>query len=66
MSVSPRGPPEDFSPRLLREVWVLTGLAVFIIALRVIAKTKIRKLGCDDMLMVSALVSIPFNFQAHI
>ena len=62
MSVSPRAALENSAPRLLREVWALAGLGIFIIALRVIAKVKIRKFGCDDILMVSALVSMSLHF----
>jgi hypothetical protein len=47
----------DMGPRLLREVWALTGVAISIIALRVVAKIRIRKFGLDDVLMVFALVS---------
>jgi hypothetical protein len=61
MSVSPRALLENAGPRLLREVWALTGLAVLTIALRIIAKIKIRKFGSDDILMVAALVSMPFS-----
>jgi hypothetical protein len=58
MIVLPREALYDVGPRLLREVWALTGVAIFIIALRVAAKIRIRKFGLDDILMVFALVSI--------
>ncbi|KAG0155249.1 dihydroxyacetone kinase [Penicillium digitatum] len=46
----------DRGPRLLREIWALTAIAIVIVALRVIAKIRIRKFDWDDILMVSALV----------
>jgi hypothetical protein len=58
MSLSPRAAPYDLGPRLLRDIWTLSGIAIVIVALRVAAKIKIRKFGWDDILMVSALVSL--------
>lgn len=60
MSLSPRAALYDLGPRLLRDIWTLTGIAIVIVALRVAAKIKIRKFGWDDILMLSALVS-PFT-----
>ena len=57
MSLSVRDDLDDHGPRLLRDIWALTGIAILIVVLRVIAKIKIRKIGWDDILMVSALVS---------
>lgn len=58
MSLSPRAALYDLGPRLLRDIWTLTGIAIVIVTLRVTAKIKIRKFGWDDILMVSALVSL--------
>ncbi|CAG7918817.1 unnamed protein product [Penicillium olsonii] len=55
MLVSPRGPPEDTGPRLLREIWALTALGILTVTLRVIAKIRIRKFAWDDVLMILAL-----------
>ncbi|KAJ5288038.1 hypothetical protein N7478_003724 [Penicillium angulare] len=45
----------DAGPRLLRDVWGVTATAIVIVALRVIAKLRIRKFGPDDILMGFAL-----------
>lgn len=51
----------DRGPRLLRDIWALTGIAIFTVGLRVAAKLRIRKFGWDDILMVSALVSLSMS-----
>lgn len=51
----------DRGPGLLRDIWALTGIAIFTVALRVAAKLRIRKFGWDDILMVSALVSLSMS-----
>ncbi|KAF9243033.1 hypothetical protein DTO013E5_2566 [Penicillium roqueforti] len=72
-----RGDLDDHGPRLLRDIWALTGIAILIVVLRVIAKIKIRKIGWDDILMVSALcltivgsalitVGIKYGFGRHV
>jgi hypothetical protein len=58
MNLSPRADIYKCGPRLLRDIWTLTGIAILIVALRVIAKIRIRKIDWDDILMVSALVSL--------
>jgi uncharacterized membrane protein len=63
MALSPRAALFDRGPRLLRDIWALTGIAILIVALRVTAKIRIRKLGWDDILMVSALVSLSTSFE---
>ncbi|CAG7940026.1 unnamed protein product [Penicillium nalgiovense] len=55
MALSPRAALFDRGPRLLRDIWALTGIAILTVTLRVIAKIRIRKFGWDDILMVSAL-----------
>ncbi|KAJ5827164.1 hypothetical protein N7447_003927 [Penicillium robsamsonii] len=55
MSLSPRDATYNCGPRLLRDIWTLTGIAIVIVILRVIAKIRIRKIGWDDILMVSSL-----------
>ncbi|CAG8887019.1 unnamed protein product [Penicillium egyptiacum] len=55
MALSPRAALFDRGPRLLRDIWPLTGIAIFTVGLRVTAKIRIRKFGWDDILMVSAL-----------
>ncbi|KAJ5950913.1 uncharacterized protein N7479_009326 [Penicillium vulpinum] len=62
MDLSPRAATFDCGPRLLRDIWTLTGIAIFIVALRVTAKIRIRKWGWDDILMVSALVSLLVSY----
>lgn len=61
MAVTSRGLPDDSGPRLLREIWALTALSILIVTLRVIAKIRIQKFACDDILMTLALVSLPLN-----
>ncbi|BDD58943.1 hypothetical protein MAP00_004179 [Monascus purpureus] len=51
--------PYDAGPRLLRDVWALTAIAIVIMGLRVIAKLRIKKFGWDDVLMIVALVRSP-------
>ncbi|KAJ5185396.1 hypothetical protein N7491_006736 [Penicillium cf. griseofulvum] len=55
MNISPRADIYDCGPRLLRDIWILTGISILIVVLRVIAKIRIRNIGWDDILMVSAL-----------
>lgn len=57
MSLSKGESSYDAGPRLLMDVWGITGVAIVIIILRVIAKLRIGKFGVDDLLMVFALVS---------
>ncbi|KAJ5516867.1 hypothetical protein N7527_008427 [Penicillium freii] len=77
MSLSSRAALYDLGPRLLRDIWTLTSIAIVIVALRVAAKIKIRKFGWDDILMVSALclsivgsalitVGIKYGFGRHV
>lgn len=40
-------------------IWVLTGTAVVVVALRVLAKMKIRQFRMDDVVMIFALVCCP-------
>ncbi|KAJ5393247.1 uncharacterized protein N7487_010888 [Penicillium crustosum] len=67
----------DRGPRLLRDIWALTGIAIFTVGLRVAAKLRIRKFGWDDILMVSALcltivgsalitVGVKYGFGRHV
>ncbi|CAI7627295.1 unnamed protein product [Penicillium discolor] len=67
----------DRGPGLLRDIWALTGIAIFTVALRVAAKLRIRKFGWDDILMVSALcltivgsalitVCVKYGFGRHV
>lgn len=49
--------PYDAGPRLLRDVWALTAIAIVIMGLRIVAKLRIKKFGWDDVLMIAALVS---------
>lgn len=58
MALSARAAVFDRGPRLLRDIWALTAIAIVTVALRVAAKIRIRKFGWDDILMVSALVSL--------
>jgi uncharacterized membrane protein len=58
MALSPRAALFDRGPRLLRDIWALTGIAILTVALRVTAKIRIRKFGWDDILMGLALVSV--------
>ncbi|KAJ5158645.1 uncharacterized protein N7500_008296 [Penicillium coprophilum] len=71
MSRSPRAAIFDCGPRLLKDIWTLTGIAILIVALRVAAKIRIRKIGWDDILMVlslcltivgSALITVGVNY----
>ncbi|KAJ5180602.1 hypothetical protein N7492_003812 [Penicillium capsulatum] len=55
-----RDAPVHSSTPLLRDVWALTGIAIVTVALRIVAKFKIGKLGPDDLLMIFALVSMTF------
>ncbi|KAJ6109220.1 hypothetical protein N7486_001454 [Penicillium sp. IBT 16267x] len=55
----------DSGPQLLRDVWALTAVAIFVVVLRFIAKLRVRKFGPDDLLMGFALVSIPFFLPAR-
>lgn len=57
MSLSVRESVYDAGPRLLMDVWGITGVAIVIIALRIIAKLRIGKFGADDLLVVLSLVS---------
>lgn len=52
--------PYDAGPRLLRDVWGLTAVAILVVILRMAAKLRIGKFGADDQLMALALVSEPF------
>jgi hypothetical protein len=61
MIVLPREPLYSVGPRLLREVWALTEVTIFIIALRVVAKIRVRKFGLDDILMVFVALAIIFS-----
>ena len=61
MSLSSRSPSSNSSTQILREVWVLTAIAIVILGLRVVAKLRIGKFGGDDLLMAFALVSITFT-----
>ncbi|KAJ6001228.1 hypothetical protein N7481_001637 [Penicillium waksmanii] len=45
----------DSGPRLLRDVWGLTAVAIVVVILRIIAKLRIGKFGADDLLMAFAL-----------
>lgn len=47
--------PYDAGPRLLRDVWALTAIAIVIMGLRIVAKLRIKKFGWDDVLMIAAL-----------
>jgi hypothetical protein len=58
MALSPRAALFDRGPRLLRDIWALTVVAILTVALRLTAKIRIRKFGWDDILMVLALVSL--------
>lgn len=57
MSLLRRESTYNAAPRLLMDVWGITGVAIVIIMLRIIAKLRIGKFGADDLLMVFALVS---------
>ena len=61
MSLSSISPSSNSSTQILREVWVLTAIAIVILGLRVVAKLRIGKFGGDDLLMAFALVSITFT-----
>ena len=60
MSLFPRNPSYNAGPRLLRDIWGLTAVAIVILILRVVAKLRLRKFGTDDILMAFALVSYSF------
>lgn len=60
MPLSRKDPLPNLSTPLLRDVWALTGIAILIVVLRILAKVRIGKLGPDDLLMVFALVSMTF------
>jgi hypothetical protein len=62
MSLSTRDSTYDAGPRLLRDVWGLTAVAILIVILRIVAKCRIGKFGADDLLMAFALVSKPSTF----
>lgn len=57
MSLLPRDSSYNAGPQLLRDVWGLTAVAIFVFILRIVAKLRIRKFGADDILMAFALVS---------
>lgn len=59
MSLSARDSSYDAGPRLLRDVWALSAVAILVVILRIIAKLRIGKFGADDLLMAFALVSKP-------
>lgn len=44
-------------PHLLRDIWAFSGVSIVVVILRIVAKTRIRKLGWDDILIIFALVS---------
>lgn len=60
MSLSTRDSTYDAGPPLLRDVWGLTGVAILIVILRIVAKLRIGKFGADDLLVAFAVVSKPF------
>ncbi|KAJ5118206.1 hypothetical protein N7448_009920 [Penicillium atrosanguineum] len=55
MSLSTRDSTDDAGPRLLRDVWGFTAVAIMVVILRIVAKLRIEKFGTDDLLMALAL-----------
>lgn len=48
--------PNPHGTGLVVLIWILTGISVVVVSLRVLAKTKIRQFRIDDVVMIVVLV----------
>ena len=50
--------PYNDGPRLLQDIWGLTGLGIVVVGLRIVARLRIHRFKWEDVLMIFALVGI--------
>ena len=53
----------NLGPGLVEELWVLAMLAIIIVGLRIVAKSRLHKFERDDVVMIFALVRIACVFS---